>query len=375
MDSLNFLNRSRMGCLTGIEEAALFAGGTAATDAAVVAGESALIGTAGEAALYGAATDASAGLAAAGLGAGVAAGAGMSAGEQFALQMGGQALLGGLLKPSGIKAPTNRSYLGEMNDALYAQGNIQNKLLGLQNEYVPMYQQMQQQALLAQMGNVNAQYQAAMPMAQQLSQQYAQGAGASYNTVGQTAQNAYNATMNPAMAGLQTSMANTVQEQLNAGTGLTAAQTQQAQQSARAAASARGLSGNQAIAQEVLNSYNLGNQRQQQALANANTVYGTGMQYANNAMNAYGTPLMAQMNMINPSGLIATAGSQNASLNQNLLFQPESSYNAGIYGANQSNQMQTQLGNLQANAGWSSGMMSMMGNLGGAYLKNSNVIH
>jgi len=284
-------------------------------------------------------------------------------------------VIGGVMsKPSKIQAPAQRNYLGEMQSALTSQGNIQDQLLGLQNQYVPIYQQMQQTALMGQMGNVNAQYQAAMPYSQGLQNQYAKGMGSVYGNVGQTAQGAYNATMNPAMAGLQNSMAQTVQGQLNAGTNLTPDQMQQAQQSARAAMSARGLSGNQAALGEMLNTYNMGQQRQQQALSNAGAVYGQGMQNANAAMSTYGTPLMASMAGMTSTGLIGTAGSQNASLNQNMLFQPESQYNAGIYGANQSNTMQTQIANQQAQSGWQSGMLGMAGSLGGAILKNPNMI-
>ena len=40
-------------------------------------------------------------------------------------------------KPKGIKAPTQRSYLGEMQDALRSQGGIQKELLDLDGQYTP----------------------------------------------------------------------------------------------------------------------------------------------------------------------------------------------------------------------------------------------
>ena len=287
----------------------------------------------------------------------------------------GSSLIGGIMsKPDKIQAPPARNYLGEMQGALNSQGSIQGQLLSLQGQYMPQYQQMQQTALLGQMGNVYSQYQQAMPQSINLQNQYAQGMNSVYGNVGQTAQNAYASTMNPAYAGLQSGMINTVQNQLNAGTGLTDQMTQQAQQSARAAMAARGLTGNQAVGQEVLNSYNLGQARQQQALANAGSLYGQGMQQANSAMASYGSPLMASMGGMGASSLIGTAGAQNASVNSNMLFTPESQYNAGVYGANQSNAMQTQLGNLQAQSGWTSGLMSMGGQLGGGILKNPNLV-
>ena len=306
----------------------------------------------------------------------VASAFGASAGEAALAGVAGSMIAGGGGGGGNrISAPAQRNYLGEMQSALTSQGSIQDQLISQQNQYMPQYQQMQQTALLNQMGNVNAQYQAGMPLSFGLQNQYAQGMNSVYGNVGQTARNAYASTMNPAYAGLQSGMINTVQNQLNAGTGLTAQMTQQAQQSARAAMAARGLTGNQAIGQEVLNSYNLGQARQQQALGNAGALYGQGMQQANSAMASYGSPLMAGMAGMNPTSLIGSAGAQNASVNSNMLFTPESQYNAGIYGANQSNQMQTQLGNQQAQAGWQSGMMGMMGKLGGSYLSNPNIIN
>jgi hypothetical protein len=117
----------------------------------------------------------------------------------------------------------------------------------------------------------------------------------------------------------------------------------------------------------------LANQREDRARNYAGQVYGIGQNNATQAMNMYGNPLMAQMNSLSPTALLGTAGQFSQALGPKL-FQPESQYMAGIYGANQSNNTQTQLGNQQAQAGLGSGLMSLAGNLGGAYLKNENLV-
>ena len=290
------------------------------------------------------------------------------------------ALAGGLIgsafisKPDRIQAPPARSYLGEMQDALNSQAAIQGQLINLENQYTPQWQQQQQNALTGQMGSLNALYGQAGQYSAGLQNAYLGMQAPIYGNVGQAARNAYQQTLDPTTAGLYNTMAEQAAAGLAQGTALSPQETQLAQQSARAAMAARGLqSGNQAIAAEVLNSYNLGQARQNQNRAYAGSVYGIGQSNATNALNMYGSPLMAQMNQVSPTALLGTAGTMYQGLGAKL-FQPESQYNAGVYGANQSNAMQAQLANAQAQAGWGSGLMSMVGSLGSGFLSNPNII-
>ena len=289
----------------------------------------------------------------------------------------GVSLVGGLIGGGGsssIQAPPPRSYLGEMQDALNSQGSIQGQLLGLENQYTPQYQQLQQQGISGALGSLGSLYGNAGQMSQGLQAQYAGMQMPIYGAVGQMANQAYQSGLGAQTMGLYNTMQSQAQAGLDAGYGLTPDMERQAQQSARAAMSARGLAGGgQGVAQEVLNSYSLGQNRYQTALQNAQNAYGLGTNQFAAGMTAYGTPLMAQLNQVSPTALLGTAGGMYNGLGAKL-FQPESQYNAGVNGANQSNAMQAQLANAQAQAGWSSGLMSMVGNLGGAYLKNSNLI-
>lgn len=306
----------------------------------------------------------------------VAGGAGLFGGSVGAL--GGMAIgsavsgaLGGG-KKTKISAPTNRSYLGEMQDALNSQSSIQRQLIDLEGQYTPQYQDLQKTTLMGQMGTLKSLYGEAIPQSIALQSQYAQAQAPIYGQVGQLAQNAYQQSLDPYTRGLYASMMESAQGDLAAGRNLTPQQQQLAQQTARQAMAARGLSGNQAVAQEVLNTYQMQNAREDRARQFAGNMYNTGAQQTASAMGLYGSPLLANMNTVSPTGLLA----QGQQMQQNLgakIFQPESQYNAGVYGANQANQTQTALANAQIAAGQQSGLMSMLGSLGSAYIGSSNM--
>lgn len=295
---------------------------------------------------------------------------GAMAGAGLGSMLGGVGGGGG--KGGKISAPTNRSYLGEMQDALNSQGNVQDQLLGLERQYTPQYQQLQKETLMGQMGTLQSLYGEAIPQSVALQSQYAQAQAPVYGQVGQLAQNAYQQTLDPQTRMLAAQMQQSAIEDMSYGRQLTPQQQQLAQQSARQAMAARGLSGNQAVAQEVLNSYQMGTAREDRARQYAGNVYQGGIQQAGQAMGLYGSPLLANMNTISPTGLLAQGQAMQQGLGAKL-FQPESQYNAGIYGANQSNQTQTQIANAQISAGQNAGMMSMIGQLGGAYLGNAGL--
>jgi len=287
----------------------------------------------------------------------------------------GASMIGGIAgRPKGIQAPAPRSYLGEMQDALRSQGKIQGDLLDLERQYTPQWQQLQQDTLMGQMGSLNSLYGQAGQYSQGLQSAYLGMQAPLYGQVGEASRNAYQQTLDPTAAGLYNTMASQAASGLADGRNLSEQEMRMAQGNARAAMAVRGMQfGNQAIAAEVLNSYNLSNQREDRARQYAGQVYGIGQQNATQAMQMYGQPLMNQMNTVSPTALLATAGGMAGGLGAKL-FQPESQYNAGIYGANQSNETQTRLANAQAQQGWASGMTSMLGNMAGSYLSNPNAI-
>lgn len=281
--------------------------------------------------------------------------------------------MAGVGKPKAPAAPPPRNYLQEMQTALKAQEAIQPDLLRLESQYTPKYQELQQQTLMGQMDSLGSLYENAGGLSQGLQTKYAGMQMPIYGAVGQMAREAYQGGLGAETMGLYNTMQRQAQEGLDAGYGLTPEMQRQAQQSARAAMTARGLAGgNQGIAQEVLNSYALGKDRYQTSLANAQNAYGLGTNQFAGGMSAYGTPLMAQLNQVSPTALLGTAGQMSGALGTKI-FQPESQYSAGVYGSNQANAMNAEMARAQANAGWSSGMMGMAGSLGGALLSNPNL--
>jgi len=279
---------------------------------------------------------------------------------------------GALSKPKNIKAPAQRSYLGEMQDALRSQGQIQGDLIGLEGQYTPQYQRLQQQGLSGSLGSLGSLYGEAGRMSGGLQSDYLGMQGGIYNQVGQTAMQNYQQSLDSGTRGIYASMQQSAMNDLNAGRGLTPQMEQFAQQSARQAMAARGLSGNQAVAQEVMNSYQLGLAREDRARQFGGGMYAAGLAQTQSANAMYGQPLMASLNQMSPVSLVQGAGTLYGGLGAKL-FTPESQYNAGIYGANQSNNTQTAIANQQAQAGWSAGLMGMAGSLGKGYLENANL--
>lgn len=271
---------------------------------------------------------------------------------------------------SKVKAPAPRSYLGEMQSAIDAQAGIQPQLLQLEAQYTPQWQKLQQQNLLGGMNMMNGLYENAIPQSEALSQKMLASQGRLYGDVGATARNAYQQTLDPTTAGLYNTMAQQAASGLASGRNLSDQEQRMAQGSARAAMAARGMQmGNQAIAAEVLNSYNLANAREDRARAFAGQVYGVGQNNAAQAMSMYGQPLMNQLSQVGPSGLIGQAGNYNAGLGAKL-FQPESQYNSQLITANRQEQMQAQIANAQATSGIISGALSAAGMAAGGFLGN-----
>ena len=276
---------------------------------------------------------------------------------------------GALSKPGNISAPPPRSYAGEMNSALDAQAGIQDRLIGLEGQYTPKYQELQRNTLMGQMGTLNSLYGTANQYAGQLGNQYMDTMTPLYQRAGQSAMGAYGSMLGSQVMGVYNTMGQQAQAGLNAGYGLNEQQQRLAEQSARAAMGARGMQfGNQAIAQEVLNSYNLGNQRYQQNLANAQNYLNTSAQAAGQAYNMYGQPLMTQLNAYSPSGMLGTSATFAGALGTSI-FNPESQYNADVMGANQSNEMNTRMANLTADSAFSSGLMSAGASIASAGIK------
>ena len=274
---------------------------------------------------------------------------------------------------SKVKAPPPRSYLNEMQDTLKAQAGIQPQLLALERQYTPQWQQLQKENLLGGMNMMTDLYGQALPQSEKLSQQILGSQGKLYGDVGAMSRSAYEQTLDPTTAGLYSSLAGQAASGLASGRNLSDQEMRMAQGSARAAMASRGMQmGNQAIAAEVLNSYNLSNAREDRARQFAGQVYGIGQGNAQQAMSMYGQPLMTQLGAVSPTGLIGQSGQFNQGLGAKL-FQPESQYNANLISANRQEEMQAKIANQQAQAGMISAGIGAIGMMGGGLLGNAGL--
>ena len=250
-----------------------------------------------------------------------------------------------------VKAPPPRNYKQEMLDAMSAQEAIQPRLLELERQYLPQYQKLQQETMDRQMGYQMDSYEKALPRSQQIAGMAQQGA-----------MSAYRQGMGADTMGLYDSMLASAQSDLSAGRGLTPEMEKLAQQSARQAMAARGLSGNQAVGQEVLNAYQLGEGRENRSRQFAGAMYGAGQGNLQYALGNY-SPYAPQTMYGGAAQMSQGLGAQ--------IFQPESQYNAGLISANRKEAMDAQIANAQSRSALTSGLLGAGGAIIGGYASGS----
>ena len=254
-------------------------------------------------------------------------------------------------------------------DAMSAQEAIQPRLLALERQYTPLYQQLQNENQIRGMQMMQDAYGQSIPRSAQLSQQYAEAMQPAFASIGTSARNAYTATLDPSVSGLMGVLGQQASADLARGTALSPEEQKQSEQAARIAMAARGLTGNQAIAQEVLNNYNLGQARQNAARQFAGSVYGMGQQAAQQAMSMYGNTMLGAAQNFSPAAMYGNTANMSQGLGAQI-FQPESQYNAQMITANRKEAMDAQIANAQSSNGLTSGLLSMAGTIGGAFLGN-----
>jgi hypothetical protein len=263
-----------------------------------------------------------------------------------------------------VKAPPPRDYAAEMKAALQAQIDLQPQLLASERKYLPEYQKLQQEMMDNQMKFQMESYGKAIPQSAALSSQFASAMTPVYGQIGESSMQAYRQGMGSQVMGLYDTMNQQAMEGLQAGSGLTAQMSQQSQQAARAAMAARGLTGNQAVAQEVLGSYNMGLAREDRARQYAGTMYGLGAQNAQQAMGTYGSQMLSQANAYSPANMYGSAYNMSQGLGAQI-FQPESQYNAQLITANRKEAMDAQIANAQSRSALTSGLMGAAGSIVG----------
>lgn len=269
-----------------------------------------------------------------------------------------------------ISAPAPRDYKQEMLDAMAGQEAIQPRLLELEKQYQPLYQKLQQEMMDRQMQYQMESYGKAIPESARLSGQYAEAMQPVYGQIGTSAMDAYRTGMGASTMGLYDQMNASANADLQSGRQLDPKQQQAAEQSARQAMAARGLSGNQAVAQEVMNTYQMQNAREDRARQFATGVYGIGQGNFQNAMATYGNSMLNQANAYSPANLYGTAYNMSQGLGAQI-FNPESQYNANLVTANRKEAMDVKIANQQASNAMTNGLIGAVGGIAGAAMGNT----
>ena len=286
----------------------------------------------------------------------------------------GSSLIGAASSASAAKQagkrPPPRSYFGEMDEALDAQGRVLPKIITQEGIAQDAYRGLQERGLMGQMGSLRNLYDAYTPMAADVSGRSLSAMSPIYQQASAGARDAYVAGMAPGSYGLLNSMIGSAQGDLNAGTSLTPEAQDYAAQAARRAMAARGLTGNQAIQQEVLNTYQMGQARQDRARQFAGAAYGLGSGLSGQAAQTYGNVMLS--NIMSPTGMLGAAGTMIGAQGPQFT-QAESQYMAGVKGQEYNTAAQANMAKAQAMAGIGSGFMSMAGSLGQGAMSNPNI--
>ena len=266
-----------------------------------------------------------------------------------------------------IKAPPPRDYKQEMLDAMSAQEAIQPRLLALEQQYTPQYLKLMEQGISSGVEGMGRLFGQAQGISGGLQQNYLGMQAPIYGQVGEAAMGAYQRSLDSGTRGIYASMQQSAQNDLAAGRNLTPEMERLAQQSARSAMAARGLSGNQAIGQEVLNSYQLGQFREDRARQFGAGMYSAGLAQTQSANAMYGMPLMQQMAAFSPAGLVQGGSGMYTGMGAQI-FQPESQYNSALIGANRQEAMQVKMANQQASNSLTNSIIGGVATIGGAMI-------
>lgn len=258
----------------------------------------------------------------------------------------------------------SNQYLSELQGALDAQGSILPQQAGMELRLAPALTQSQLGGYGQYVTGLLGQYGQQNQATQQFQTQYAQGQLGMLGTLGAGATGAAIGSLDATTRGIYSTFGNQALSDLQYGTGLSAQETEQAQQAARAAAQARGLQfSRQGGDLEVLNTYNMGQKRLKERQATALQAYGLGQQQQAFGAQTYLTPAYNASQPFGLAGLYNSAQAGYANLGTSFLT-PESQYLANI----RANRIQQENADAAAAAQRSSGLASGLGSIAGALL-------
>ena len=258
-------------------------------------------------------------------------------------------------------------YLTEGRNALRAQGELLPMQADMEMRLAPQLINTRMAGLRATSQGLMGLYGDLYSPAQQLQQRYATDQLSMLGGLGAQATGAALGSLDATTRGIYSTFGQQALGDLQAGTSLTAQETTQAQQAARAAASARGMSfSRQGADLEILNTYGMGQRRLAQRQATAQQAYQMGVGQQAIGLQGFLTPAYAGSQQFSLAGLAGGAQGMYADVGSSPFLQPESQYMANI----RANRIQMETAIQSANAARSGaiigGFASAAGNAIGA---------
>ena len=251
-------------------------------------------------------------------------------------------------------------YLAEGSNALRAQDQLLRQQVGYEAGLQPLLTAQQMASLRGQSQGLLGLYGDLYEPAQAMQKRYAGDQLTMMGGFGQQATQAAIGSMDTTTRGIYDTFGQQALSDLQMGSSLNAQETNQAQQAARAAGAARGLSfSRQGSDLEILNTYQMGQKRQTQRQGVAQQAYQMGTAQQQIGLQGFLNPAFAASQQYGLSGLVQGAQAGYAGLGQSSFLQPESQYLANI----RANRIQMETSVAAANAQSSGGIMG--GLLGG----------
>jgi hypothetical protein len=258
-------------------------------------------------------------------------------------------------------------YLTEARNALKVQSTLLPEQAVLEERIAPTLINTRMAGLNASAQGLLGLYGKLYEPAQQLQQRYATDQMSMLSGLGAQSTQAALASLDPTTRGIYNTFGQQALGDLQAGTSLTAQETTQAQQAARAAGAARGMNfSRQGSDLEVLNTYNMGQRRLAQRQGVAMQAYQMGQGQQSVGLQAFLNPAFAASQQYSLSGLVGGAQGMYADVGNSPFLQPESQYLANIRANRIQMETAIQSANAQRSGGIIGGALSAAGSIGGA---------
>lgn len=258
-----------------------------------------------------------------------------------------------------------RQYYREQEAALTTQAAILPKAVGMEEGLRPELQASYQRGLTSQAGTLLGVYESLRPITQGLMDRSIQQDMQTMSMAGRMGTQAYLESLPAYARNINQTMGRQAAYELSLGAQLSPEDMQFAQQSARAANAAMGMSGNRAVGMEVLSGYNLGRQRQMERRNYAMQAYGIGEASAQAGYQMYGAPALQSAAMYSIPGLITSAEASLGALGPQFLT-PESQYLANIRANRIQQENADRAAAAQRSAGAAAGIGSAVAGIGTA---------